>query len=165
MRVRTCTSTDDAQVLADYGCKLAFETEDKTLDKAIILAGVKDLMVKPKMGVYYLAEIAEEVAADGAVTKWKPVGTTMVTFEMQPRLGGLLHMIQSVYVDAEYRKKGVFRSLYNKVVECAKADPITKAVRLYVDHDNETAMAVYSKLGMTCMDSWAFDEKDFVFSH
>ena len=163
--MRTCPTDADAEVLADYGIKLAFETEDKTLDKAIILQGVKDLIAKPKMGVYYLAEIAEDTDANGNVTKWKPVGTIMVTFEMQPRLGGLLHMIQSVYVDKEYRKKGVFRSLYNKVIECAKADPITKAVRLYVDHDNMTAQTVYSKLGMSCMDSWAFDESDFIFSH
>ena len=74
-------------------------------------------------------------------------------------------MIQSVYVDAEYRKKGVFRALYTNVVEKAKADPMTKGVRLYVDHDNHTAMAVYEKLGMEKMDTWAFDEKDFVYSH
>ena len=89
----------------------------------------------------------------------------MVSFEMQPRLGGLIHMIQSVYVDAEYRGKGVFRSLYTKVVEIAKADPKTMGVRLYVDHDNHTAMAVYEKLGMTKMYTFNFDEKDMVFQH
>ena len=74
-------------------------------------------------------------------------------------------MIQSVYVEKEYRKKGVFRALYNTVFENAKKDPITKGVRLYVEKDNETAMAVYEKLGMGKMDTWAFDEKDFIFQH
>ena len=40
---------------------------------------------------------------------------------------------------------------------------MTKGVRLYVDYDNQTAMTVYEKLGMEKMDTWAFDEKDFVF--
>ena len=74
-------------------------------------------------------------------------------------------MIQSVYVEKEYRKKGVFRALYETVIENAKKDPMTKGVRLYVEHNNETAMAVYEKLGMGKMDSWNFDEKDFIFQH
>ena len=74
-------------------------------------------------------------------------------------------MIQSVFVHKDYRNKGVFRSLYNKVVEEATADPLTKGVRLYVELENYTAQTVYEKLGMAKMDTWAFDEKDFIFSH
>ena len=149
-------------VLADYGYKLAFETEGKELEIERVRGGVQSLLAKPKMGQYFIAEVEAKDEATGEVV-WKPVGTTMITFEMQPRLGGLLYMIQSVYVDKEYRKKGVFRSLYETVIQRAKDDPLVKAVRLYVEHDNYTAQAVYEKLGMTKLDTSNFDEKDFVF--
>ena len=138
---------------------MALETEDKKLDFELVRNGCLSLIKKPKFGQFYMADI---VAEDGSR---QPVGTTMVSFEMQPRLGGLIHMIQSVFVVKEYRKKGVFRALYTTVIENAKKDPMTKGVRLYVDHDNETAMAVYEKLGMGKMDSWNFDERDFIFQH
>ena len=109
----------------------------------------------------YIAEIQSE--SDGPEIEWIPAGSTMITFEMQPQLGGLVHMIQNVYVVKEYRKRGIFRSLYNYAVEQAKADPMGKAVRLYVDYDNDSAMEVYGRLGMQKMDTWAFDEIDFKF--
>ena len=59
---------------------------------------------------------------------------------MSPRLGGLIRFIQSVYVVPEHRGKGIFISLYNQVVEKAKSEEITKAVRLYVDHTNKEAI-------------------------
>lgn len=45
----------------------------------------------------------------------------------------------------------------------AKADPIGKAVRLYVDCDNKKAMEVYERLGMKKLEESIFDEVDFVF--
>ena len=57
----------------------------------------------------------------------------------------------------------MFKALYTHIVDKAKADPLTKAVRLYVEHDNFTAQAVYEKLGMAKLDTGAFDERDFVF--
>ena len=89
----------------------------------------------------------------------------MLTYEMSAAVGGMIYMIQSVYVNAEARKKGVFRALYNGVVEKAKQDPLVKCVRLYVELENYTAQAVYEKLGMTKMDTHSFDEIDTVFSH
>ena len=155
IRIRIC-GLSDVEPLVYYALKLAFDTEDKTLDKDLVTLGVTNLIKAPKLGTYYLAEVKQGET-------WKHIGTTMVSFEMQPRLGGLIHMIQSVYVDAEYRGKGVFRKLYEKCCEVAKEDPKTLGVRLYVDHDNFTAMTVYEKLGMGKMDTWAFDEKDMVF--
>ena len=83
---------------------------------------------KPKFGVYYMAEIDNI-----------PVGMTMVHFETQPRVGGFIHQINSVYVHPDHRKKGVFRALYNHIVEIARLNPMVKAVRLYVYDDNTTA--------------------------
>ena len=46
----------------------------------------------------------------------------MMTYEMSPRYGGLIHWIMSVYVIPEMRQKGVFRLIYNHVYQMAKAD-------------------------------------------
>ena len=70
-----------------------------------------------------------------------------------------------MYVNKEARRKGVFRALYSGVVEKAKADPLVKCVRLYVELENLQAQAVYEKLGMTKMDTHDFYEIDTVFSH
>ena len=63
----------------------------------------------------------------------------MLTYEMSVAQGGLIHWIQSVYVNADARKKGVFRKLYTFVKDQAQADPLVKCVRLYVELDNYTA--------------------------
>ena len=84
---------------------------------------------------------------------------------MSPRLGGLIYWIQSAYVVPEFRGKGAFRALYDLVVATAKADPIAKCVRLYVDSENTKAQAVYSQLGMAKLDGINFEEHDFHFSH
>ena len=75
----------------------------------------------------------------------KTVGGLMITFEMSPRLGGMIYWIQSAYVLPEYRGTGVFKALYDFVIDQASADPISKDVRLCVDATNTKAQAVYSK--------------------
>ena len=70
----------------------------------------------------------------------KVVGMIMIHFEMNISLGGFVHWINSVYVHPEFRKQGVFRLMYNHVVDVAKSQaPLVKCVRLYVDLDNKVA--------------------------
>jgi ribosomal protein S18 acetylase RimI-like enzyme len=48
----------------------------------------------------------------------------------------------------EFREIGVFKSMYNYVLEdLAKSDEIS-GLRLYVDRRNLTAIQVYEKMGM-----------------
>lgn len=89
----------------------------------------------------------------------------MLTYEMSIEVGGQIHWIQSVYVVPEARKQGVFRALYNQVCSVAKADPVVKCVRLYVETENTNAQKVYSALGMTALTEYNFDEIDFVLGH
>mmetsp|Transcript_9559 Transcript_9559/g.11775 ORF Transcript_9559/g.11775 Transcript_9559/m.11775 type:complete len:90 (-) Transcript_9559:85-354(-) len=89
----------------------------------------------------------------------------MLTYEMSMNLGGLIHWIQSVFVNPEARRKGVFRKLYSFVVERAQVDPLVKCVRLYVELENENAQKVYERLGMSKMDTYEFNEMDLVFAH
>jgi ribosomal protein S18 acetylase RimI-like enzyme len=93
------------------------------------------------------------------------VGTLMITYEVSVQIGGMIHWIQSVYVPAQARRKGVYKSLYKHVCEQAKLDQFVKCVRLYVETENFGAQKTYEAMGMEKMDGYSFEEMDFVFSH
>lgn len=139
MQVRTATH-DDLDFVVDSALNLAFETEDKTLDRPTVVKGVQDCIDNPKLGCYFVCFRESDPT--------KPVGTLLVTYESSVQVGGMIHMIQSVYVIAEARRQGCFRAMYNHVVETAKADPRVVCVRLYVETENERAQKTYSSLGM-----------------
>ena len=150
IRVRTAT-VEDADILLDYACTMAFETENKTLDRSIVRPAIVKCIENPKLG-YYL------VAWDESDQDKKTVGCLMITFEVSFQQGGRIDWIQSVYVAPEARRKGVFRKLYNAVIERARAEPEVKCVRLYVETENVNAQAVYERMGMTKMDTYEFNE-------
>ena len=155
IKVRKCLP-EDAPIVADFNARMALETENKKLAVDLVTRGAKNFINRPNLGTYYMAEVHQ---ADGSVIN---AGCTMITYEMNPRYGGIVYMIQSVFVIPEFRGKKVFRTIYTTVVDQAKADPKVKGVRLYVEKENTTAMAVYEKLGMSKFDHCDFDEKDFI---
>ena len=55
---------------------MALETEAKHLDFATVEAGCLNMILKPKWGVYYMADLVKD---DGTRM---PIGCTMVSFEM-----------------------------------------------------------------------------------
>ena len=91
----------------------------------------------------------------------KPIGCLFVSLEMNAPLGGLIYMIQDVYVVKQYRKKGVFKKIFQKTHDIAKEDEYCKGMRLYVDFENYRAQSVYKKLGMYDT-GFLFYEDDFV---
>ncbi len=70
-----------------------------------------------------------------------------------------------MFVVPSARKQGVFRALYTHICNQARADPLVKCVRLYVETGNLAAQAVYKALGMQELIDYNFDEVDFVFGH
>ncbi|CDW74486.1 gcn5-related n-acetyltransferase [Stylonychia lemnae] len=159
---------NDAPTLEDYLIRLAKETEDKDLKPELVKSGVAKLLVDQKYGRYIVAHIPSQQADDDQQSAGHSdivVGMLMITFEVSPKLGGLCYWIESVYVHQDYRKKGIFTSLFNEVVRQAKLDPLAKSIKLYVDHDNERAMKTYEKLGMNKLAESNFDEIDVHFSH
>ena len=72
----------------------------------------------------------------------------MITFEWSDWRDGNMWWIQSVYVATDHRRSGVFKALYDDVIEAASADPDVRCVRLYVEHENRTAQTTYTALGM-----------------
>ena len=154
MQVRKAVLSD-TDFLLHSAVTMAHETEGKVLDQIVVRKGIEDCIGLPKLGCYYVVENEEG----------KCVGTLGLTYEVSLQVGGQITWIQSVYVVPEARRLGVFRAMYNHVVAEAKADPQVVCVRLYVETENEKAKAVYSAMGMTQMDDYSFEEKDFILGH
>ena len=128
----------DAAVIAEFNRLMARETEHKDLDAATLHAGVIAMLTDPAKGRYYVAE------ADGHV-----VGQMGFTLEWSDWRNGNFWWIQSVYVAANARRQGVFRALFEHLLQAARQEPSVIGVRLYVEHDNEIAQATYRDLGLT----------------
>lgn len=127
----------DAAVIVEFNRRLAQETEEKTLDPAVVAAGVAAALADPRKALYFLAEDAGTV-----------LGQLMLTVEWSDWRNGWIWWIQSVYVQAEARRHGVFRALFDHVEEAARQGPQVIGLRLYVEQENRSAQDVYHRLGM-----------------
>jgi ribosomal protein S18 acetylase RimI-like enzyme len=137
----------DLAFLVEYSCKMAWETEHKRLDQPTVERATAAVFEDPQKGFYLVAEMAGEV-----------IGQLMITLEWSDWRDGWIWWIQSVYVRADARRKGVFRALYAEVIQLAKEQGNVRAVRLYVEKDNNTAQRTYSDLGMKEMPYLVFEK-------
>ncbi len=135
MRIRTATAAD-AAVLADFNCRLAQETENKTLDEVVVLSGVKRGLQQGHEVTYFVAEVEENI-----------VGQVLLTREWSDWRDGWTYWLQSVYVQADFRGKGVFRQLVEHVKQNLRDRGDVSLLRLYVEKENEAAIATYRRLG------------------
>lgn len=127
----------DASTIAGFNRAMARETENKELIPEVILAGVNSLFENPSRGFYIIAEVDSKVVA-----------SLMITTEWSDWRNGLFWWIQSVFVEPEYRRRGIFRSMYEFTKELASREPNVCGFRLYVEQDNSRAQETYSALGM-----------------
>jgi len=134
--IRTATS-DDAAIIAKFNQGIATETEDKILLDQIIGPGVQAILNDETRGQYFVACEDDRV-----------VGQLMITYEWSDWRNGFFWWIQSVYVDSDYRARGVFSSLYRHIQKLAKEKGNVCGIRLYVEKTNERARRTYEKLGM-----------------
>ena len=128
---------EDAQVLVDFNQAMAYETETKELAPEVVRPGVDGLFAQPEFGFYVIAE-----------SGGTPVGSLMITYEWSDWRNGLFWWIQSVYVAPDWRRRGVYRGLYEYVKELAAAEGVC-GFRLYVEKQNHAAQRTYQNLGMT----------------
>ena len=146
LRIRDATA-DDAPLLAEWAAAMAWETEGKRLDPAVVALGVSNALADPMRARYFIAMRQAEVA--GRETLALPVGTLMLTDEWSDWRNGWWWWIQSVYVPPAERRTGVFAALYDHAASLARAMPGVIGLRLYVEHANTAAQRTYASLGMT----------------
>lgn len=126
----------DVETIAEFNLALCREIEGRELDPGTVLSGVRRFVMEPGRGRYFVA-----------VCEGKIVGQAAYTFEWSDWRNGEIWWFQSVYVDADFRVKGVFRLLFEHIRELARAHPDCCGVRLYMERQNETARRAYRKLG------------------
>jgi GNAT superfamily N-acetyltransferase len=157
-RIRPAEAAD-VDLLTRWAQAMAWETEHKRLDDAIVRAGVANALAEPMRARYFVA--MEDAPVAGRETLGLPVGTLMLTTEWSDWRNGDWWWIQSVYVPAEHRRRGVFAALYRHVEGLGRATPGVVGLRLYVERANHAAQQTYGALGMVDA-GYAIREQAFV---
>ena len=129
-------SLDDLDFIVDCNLRIAAETEQRELDRALVVAGVSALLNDARKGQYFIAE-----------ESGRPLGQLMYTTEWSDWRNGNFWWIQSVYVLPEARRRGLFSLLYYHLQGLARAAPDVCGIRLYMEAHNESALATYRTLG------------------
>ncbi len=129
---------DDASIIAAFNQRIAQETEGKLLDIETIRAGVTAVFEDSSKGRYWIAECDGEIIAQ-----------LLITYEWSDWRNGSVWWIQSVYVVPDFRRRGVFSHLYRTLESYAREAGDVCGIRLYVEKNNERALATYEALGMT----------------
>lgn len=130
-------TAQDIPYLIDFQLKMALETENITLEISELTQGIQKLFKDPTKGKYYVA-----------VDKDEPIGCLMTTFEWSDWRNGMVLWIQSVYVEKNFRGKGVYKMMYEFIRQMVEESADLRGIRLYVDKTNLGAQKVYENLGM-----------------
>ena len=134
--IRMATSDDQEALVAFQRC-MAWETEERELSLDTLRQGVAGIFTHPERGFYLVAETGGTVIAG-----------LLVTYEWSDWRAGNFWWVQSVFVDSGWRRRGVYRAMYEKVCQMASSHDGVCGLRLYVDQDNEAAQRTYESLGM-----------------
>ena len=129
--------SDDASRIVQFQQAMALETEGKTLDESLVTPGVDAVFASSDKGFYIVAEIDNVV-----------VGSLLITYEWSDWRNATFLWIQSVFVDANHRRQGVYTAMHNHVLTLAESDDSLCGVRLYVERTNLGAQQTYKSLGM-----------------
>ncbi|WP_167605123.1 GNAT family N-acetyltransferase [Maribellus sediminis] len=136
MKVRKATM-NDYQAIVEFQQAMAHETEGIELHLDPLEKGVKAVLEDPNKGIYYVAEINKQV-----------VSSLLTTYEWSDWRNGTVLWIQSVYVMPQYRRRGVYRSMYSHIKSMVLSSDDLKGIRLYADKSNLAAHKTYENLGM-----------------
>ena len=136
-------------MVTEFNLRLAWETEHKRLDPGVVGAGVAAVLGDARKGIYFVAELAPGAEGpEGGGPGSRVVGQCSVTYEWSDWRNGDFWWLQSVYVAAPWRRRGVFQALFEHVRQAAAAAGAV-GLRLYVEENNEAAQATYRRHGMT----------------
>ena len=135
LRMATVRDIDNITL---FNTEMAFETESIYLDQADLRHGIAAVLSDSNLGFYLISEL------EGVV-----IGQILITKEWSDWRNGWFWWIQSVFVEPNRRRMGVYSAMYKKIVDMAGSEGNVCGLRLYVDRDNLSAKQVYSHLGMS----------------
>jgi len=145
---------DDVDALVRFSAAMALETEGRRLDETRLRQGTQAVLDSPARGFYTVAELTDR-------SPRVVVGQLLVTFEWSDWRNATFWWIQSVYVDAAWRRRGVYRRMHEAILELAKKRGDVCGVRLYVERENTVAQATYARVGLAAS-TYRVYEEDFV---
>jgi GNAT superfamily N-acetyltransferase len=131
--VRPATAAD-VICIARHNQSMAWETESIDLDYDQAMEGVRTVIEDPTLGFYLVAELGKKV-----------VGSLFVTYEWSDWRNGMRWWLQSIYVQPEFRRQGVFSGMLDHVRSLGAREHIL-GLMLYVVETNEGALKAYDKL-------------------
>lgn len=139
----------DSETIARYQVLMADETEGMVLDSDTVLRGVRAVMEDDWKGFYLVSEVEGKV-----------VGSLLITLEWSDWRAKIIYWIQSLYVEPDYRRRGIFKSMYSFLNEEVASHEDVAGIRLYVDKSNVSAQEVYKALGMNGEHYQLFEDID-----
>lgn len=134
--IRKATPSDAPSIIG-FQQKMARETEGMELDIQIVTPGVNAVFHDQSRGQYYVAE------TDGRI-----IASLLITYEWSDWRNCNVWWFQSVFVEPEYRRQGIFRKMYKLIKQLAEEQDAA-GLRLYVETKNIRAKQTYEALGMS----------------
>jgi GNAT superfamily N-acetyltransferase len=128
---------EDVDQLTRFSAAMAWETEQRALDTGRLRQGTLAVFERADRGMFYVAEHASGV-----------VGQCLITYEWSDWRNAQFWWIQSVYVDPQWRRRGVYRRLHEAIKEKAQCTPGVCGIRLYVEQSNSIAQSVYAAMDL-----------------
>ncbi|RKY22554.1 MAG: GNAT family N-acetyltransferase [Planctomycetota bacterium] len=132
------TTLADRDLLVGFNQAMAQESEGRALDGAILRRGVAAVLADAARGRYLVAE-----------REGLPLGCLMITREWSDWRDAWIWWIQSVWVQPEARRQGVYRALHLEVQARAARAGDVHTLRLYVERENSAAQRTYASVGMS----------------
>lgn len=124
--------------IAEFQVKMALETEDYKLDFTTVKKGVKHIFDNQSLGRYVIVE-----------DEGKCIASMLNLYEWSDWRCGNVIWIHSLFVIEEYRRKGIFKDMYDFVKNEVDSSDELMGLRLYVEKNNDRAQMTYKAMGMT----------------
>ena len=138
---------EDAKKLAEF-CELLRESLEMPVQQEKLLPGVSAPIKDLSKGMYLVATEAH---------KSELIGCLMITYEWDTGNNAFIWWIQDVFVDGNWRRKGVFQALYKHTIKMAKDKGNVCTIKIHVNDDNLNAQKIYKRLGMTDTSNFMYE--------
>jgi len=137
MKIEKANKQDHLRSIVNFQTELAQESEGLKLDPQLVENGVLKVFENPTIGNYMVC-----------LDEGQILGCLLTQNEWSDWRNGIVLWIHSVYILPQFRKKGIFKKMYEELKRKVENDPNLLGLRLYVDKNNISAQKVYEKLNM-----------------